>query len=190
MDPTFEALGVGGWRWLNEPASWTADGDVLRVTTDPDTDFWRTTHYGYVRDTGHVLGVDREGDFELTVTFAGEYTEQYDQAGIGLWLDDQNWIKSGIELVDGQHQISAVVTREVSDWSVVALPEPAASVTVHAARTGDTVTVSYGLNGASPATMLRLAYFPPKLSVLAGVMCASPTGKGFTTRFDNVSFSS
>jgi regulation of enolase protein 1 (concanavalin A-like superfamily) len=34
--------------------------------------------------------------------------------------------------------------------------------------------------------MLRLAYFPPELSVLAGVMCASPTGKGFTTRFENI----
>jgi hypothetical protein len=172
-----------GWRWFNEPKSW--DGDS--VTTDPDTDFWRTTHYGFVRDTGHILGVDRAGDFELTVTFAGAYAEQYDQAGIAIRLDEKNWIKSGIELVDGQQQISAVVTREVSDWSVVALAEPPESVTVKAARTGDTVTISYGVNGALPATMLRLAYFPPELSVLAGVMCASPTGKGFTTRFEKIS---
>ena len=171
-----------GWRWFNEPAKWHGN----TVTTDPDTDFWRTTHYGFVRDSGHILGVDRAGDFELTVTFAGDYAEQYDQAGIAIRLDEKNWIKSGIELVDGQHQLSAVVTREVSDWSVVALAEPAAAVTIKAARTGDTVTISYGLNGASPATMLRLAYFPPELSVLAGVMCASPTGKGFTTRFEKI----
>lgn len=171
-----------GWRWLNEPARW--DGDS--VTTDADTDFWRTTHYGYVRDTGHILGVDRAGDFELVVTFAGDYTDQYDQAGIAIWLDEKNWIKSGVELVDGQHQVSSVVTRDVSDWSVVALTEPAEKVTIKAARTGDTVTISYGLNGAPPATMLRLAYFPPELSVLAGVMCASPTGKGFATRFEDI----
>jgi uncharacterized protein len=172
-----------GWRWFNEPGRW--DGDT--VTSDPDTDFWRTTHYGYDRDTGHILGVDRAGDFELTVTFSGAYAEQYDQAGLAIRLDERNWIKSGVELVDGQHQISAVVTRDFSDWSVVALPEPAEKVTMKAARTGDTVTVSYGLNGAPPATMLRLAYFPPELSVLAGVMCASPTGKGFTTRFEEIS---
>jgi regulation of enolase protein 1 (concanavalin A-like superfamily) len=180
-----EDLIKNGWRWLNEPARW--DGNT--VTTDPDTDFWRTTHYGFVRDTGHVLGVDRAGDFELSVTFAGDYREQYDQAGIAIRLDEKNWIKSGIELVDGQQQLSAVVTREVSDWSVVALAEPAASVTVKAGREGDTVTISYGLNGAPPATMLRLAYFPPELSVLAGVMCASPTGKGFTTRFEDITIS-
>ena len=171
-----------GWRWFNEPGRW--DGNT--VTTDPDTDFWRTTHYGFVRDTGHILGTDKAGDFVLTVTFSGEYTEQYDQAGIAIRLDEENWVKSGVELVDGQQQISAVVTREVSDWSVVALTEPAGSVTIKADRTGDTVTISYGVDGAPPATMLRLAYFPPELSVLAGVMCASPTGKGFTTRFENI----
>jgi len=178
-----EHLIKSGWRWFNEPAQWTGN----TVTTDHDTDFWRTTHYGYVRDTGHILGVDKAGDFELTVTFAGNYREQYDQAGIAIRLDEKNWIKSGIELVDGGQQISAVVTREVSDWSVVELAEPAASVTIKAERTGDTVTISYGLNGGPPATMLRLAYFPPELSVLAGVMCASPIGKGFTTRFENIS---
>lgn len=179
-------LDTDGWRWLNEPSRWDVD-TALTVTTEPDTDFWRTTHYGFVRDTGHVYGVDRTGDFDLTVSFAGDYTEQFDQAGIALRIDERNWIKSGIELVDGQQQLSAVVTRDVSDWSVVALAEPAERVTVMAARTGDTVTISYGLNGAPPATMLRLAYFPPELSVLAGVMCASPTGKGFTTRFEDIS---
>lgn len=172
-----------GWRWLNEPERW--DGDT--ITADADTDFWRTTHYGFVRDSAHILGVDKPGDFELTVTFAGEYTAEYDQAGIGLWIDDRNWIKTGIELVDGQQLLSAVVTREVSDWSVVPLAEPAEKVTLKAVRAGDSVTISYGLNGAPPSAMLRLAYFPPELSVLAGVMCASPTGKGFATRFENIS---
>lgn len=172
-----------GWRWLNEPGQW--DGET--ITADPETDFWRTTHYGFVHESGHILGIDRTGDFELTVTFAGEYAAEYDQAGIGLWIDERNWIKTGIELVDGRQLMSAVVTREVSDWSVVELAEPAGKVTLKAVREGDAVTIHYGLNGAPPATMLRLAYFPPELSVLAGVMCASPTGKGFATRFENIS---
>jgi len=36
--------------WLNEPASWQRNGDVLRVNVDPGTDFWRATGYGYVHD--------------------------------------------------------------------------------------------------------------------------------------------
>lgn len=172
-----------GWRWLNEPGQWSGD----TITADPETDFWRTTHYGFVHESAHILGVDRSGDFELTVTFAGEYTAEYDQAGIGLWIDERNWIKTGIELVGDQQLLSAVVTREVSDWSVVPLAESPEAVTLKAAREGDAVTIHYGLNGAPPTTMLRLAYFPPKMSVLAGVMCASPTGKGFATRFENIS---
>jgi hypothetical protein len=183
---TIKAFGTEGWRWFNEPATWAADGDRLSATTDADTDFWRTTHYGFVRDTGHVLGLETAGDFELTATFAGAYAEQYDQAGIALRIDEQNWIKSGIELVDGQQQLSAVVTRDVSDWSVVALPDGVARVTIKAVREGDTVTISYGLDGAPASTMLRLAYFPPEVHVLAGIMCASPTGRGFPTTFENV----
>lgn len=177
---------INGWTWFNEPTSWTAEGDdALTVTTDPDTDLWRTTHHGFVRDTGHVFGAAQDGDFTLTATFAGDYHEQYDQAGLAIRLDAGNWLKTGIELVDGHQQISAVVTRGFSDWSVAPVPDPR-SVTIKADRTGDTVTVTYGLDGAAPATLLRLAYFPPDSSVLAGVMAASPTGRGFRTAFTDI----
>jgi uncharacterized protein len=176
---------IKGWRWLNEPATWEANGDRLTVTTDRGTDFWRTTHYGYVRDTGHVLGAELEVDFTLTATFEGDYREQYDQAGIAIRIDEGNWIKSGIELVDGHQQISAVVTRGFSDWSVAPVAGRSA-VTIKADRAGDAVTISYGVDGAEPVTLLRLAYFPPAPKVFAGVMAASPTGGGFTTTFTNV----
>jgi regulation of enolase protein 1 (concanavalin A-like superfamily) len=176
---------ISGWTWLNEPASWTAGDDTVTVTTDPDTDLWRTTHYGFVRDTGHVYGAPAAGDLTLTATFGGDYREQYDQAGIVLRIDEHHWIKSGIELVDGHQQISAVVTREYSDWSVAPVKNPR-SVTIKADRTGDTVTISYGLDGAEPDTLLRLAYLPPDRPVRAGVMAASPTGRGFTATFTNV----
>lgn len=185
---TMMASTITGWRWFNEPTTWALErdklhGDKLTVTTDPDTDFWRTTHYGYARDTGHVYGSEVDGDFVLTATFEGEYDQQYDQAGIALRVDEANWIKSGIELVDGQQQMSAVVTREFSDWSVVPPMSGLQRVTIEAAREGDTVTIRYGLDGAAPETLLRLAYLPPNRPVLAGVMAASPDGQGFTTTF-------
>jgi regulation of enolase protein 1 (concanavalin A-like superfamily) len=68
----------------------------------------------------------------------------------------------------------------VSDWSVVPAPE-AKEITIEAARTGDTVTVRSG------GQMLRLAYLPPEVPVLAGVMCAAPDGGGFRVRFSSVS---
>lgn len=174
-----EAFGVDGWKWFNEPAEWSVD-DGLTVTAERDTDFWRTTHYGYVRDTGHVFGRELTGDFAVRATFAGQYRDQYDQAGVALRIDEQNWIKTGIELVDGRQQLSVVVTRGVSDWSVVPAPDAASEITIEAVRTGDAVTISSG------GTMLRLAYLPPDVPVLAGVMCAAPDGGGFRVRFSDV----
>jgi uncharacterized protein len=176
---------ITGWRWVNEPTTWALDGGTLTVTTDRDTDFWRTTHYGFVRDTGHMYGADVDGDLLLRVTFAGGYRDQYDQAGIVLRVDERNWIKSGIELVDGHQQISAVVTRDFSDWSVAPVSNPQ-KVTIEATREGDTVTIRYGLDGAPAETLLRLAYLPPDRPVLAGIMAASPDGQGFPTTFTEV----
>lgn len=179
-------FGHTGWTWLNPPASWAPRGDGLEIRTAPDTDFWAATHYGFVRDTGHALLRTVSAEFRLRATFAGDYREQYDQAGLLLRLDAGNWIKAGVEYVDGTEQLSAVVTREVSDWSVVPLARVSAvtsPVTVELHREGDTVTIRYGTGGEEPSALLRLAWFPPGLPARAGPMCASPDGAGCTVRF-------
>lgn len=188
---THTCLGFTDWTWLNPPTRWAPHGDRLDVTTDTDTDFWVTTHYGFVRDTGHALLRPASARFRLRVTFEGDYREQYDQAGLLLRLDENNWIKTGVEYVDGHQQISAVVTREVSDWNVAPLERISPTVTpvtLEMRRENDTVTVHYGTGGAAPETMLRLAYFPPGPGARAGVMCASPDGKGFTARFSGLEY--
>ncbi|WP_329460508.1 DUF1349 domain-containing protein [Streptomyces sp. NBC_01497] len=180
-------LGLTGWQWFNPPSAWAASDAAFDITTDRDTDLWVRTHYGFVRDTGHALLRPVPAAFTLRVTFAGDYRDQYDQAGLLLRLDATNWIKTGIEYVDGRRQVSAVVTRDVSDWSVAPLDGPATGpVTVELERAGDSVTVRYGTDGAEPSTLLRLAYFPEGAAATAGPMCASPDGSGFTTRFTDL----
>ncbi|MEW9527771.1 DUF1349 domain-containing protein [Microbispora sp. NPDC049125] len=175
-----------GWAWTNEPADWSEAGEGLRAVAGAETDLWQKTHYGYSFDTAHMFGRTVEGDTRVTVTFDGDYAEQYDQAGGVLRIDEENWIKAGTEFVDGALQLSVVVTRGFSDWSVVPAPGSPASVTIDLERTGDTVIVRYGLDGAEPVHMLRLAYFPPATPALAGAMCAAPAGKGFETRFRRI----
>ena len=67
--------------WLNEPAVWRLDKDVLTVTTDRSTDFWRETHYGFTRDTGDFFGFETTGDFTAEMRIQARYQELYDQAG-------------------------------------------------------------------------------------------------------------
>lgn len=45
---------ASAYRWLNEPASWEGDERDLSLKTDGNTDFWRETFYGFVRDSGHA----------------------------------------------------------------------------------------------------------------------------------------
>lgn len=189
MNEPTTAFGLKGWRWLNPPTTWAVDEAGLHVTTDADTDFWVTTHYGFVRDTGHALLRHVGSEFRLTATFQGEYQEQYDQAGLLLRANERNWVKTGIEFVDGVALLSAVVTRDVSDWNVVPLEQIAghpASVTIDLQRVNDTVTIRYGWDDRKPETLLRMAYFPPEAQAEAGPMCASPDGTGFPVRFTNV----
>lgn len=182
-------FGLTDWQWLNPPRRWTPSEDRVEVTTDADTDFWVTTHYGFVRDTGHALLHPVPSTFVLRATFDGDYRERYDQAGLLLRLDHENWIRAGIEYVDGRQQLSAVVTRDVSDWNMIPLDritDSTGPVTVEISRTGDHVTICYLAGDDPSSTLLRLAWFPPDVPARAGIMCASPEGRGFATRFTDV----
>ncbi len=168
--------------WLNEPPFWDEEGDVLTVRTGDRTDFWRETHYGFVRDDGHLYGREVEGDFGASVAFSGEYRELYDQAGLMVRLDERNWVKAGIEFTDGLLHLSVVVTRGFSDWSVRPLKGDPGEVRLRISRYGDALKVeaAFGEGGFETS---RLAYLPPGGTALVGPMCCSPQRAGFVARF-------
>jgi len=170
--------------WLHEPPNWRLEDGVLEVTTGQDTDFWRVTHYGFVRDNGHFYHhtLLEQDSFVAELRFSGHYQHLYDQAGLMLRLDDQNWIKAGIEYTDGKQHLSVVVTRERSDWSVMPLEDPPEWVWLRLIRQDTAVHVQYSLDGQR-YTLLRLAYLPDAARVQLGPMCCSPQGQGFRVRF-------
>ncbi len=170
-------------QWYNEPPTWQVQGEKIVVTSGAKTDFWQQTHYGFVRDNGHFFRQQMHGDFIAEVKVSGEYRDLYDQAGIMVRLDELNWMKCGIEFVEGVQQVSAVVTRDFSDWSVVPLPQNPASLWLRITRRGTAVVVQYSLDGEQ-YTMLRMAYLTAVDGVSVGVMCASPEGNGFPVTFE------
>ena len=170
-------------KWLNEPARWERQADhTISVRTAPKTDFWRVTHYGFVRDNGHFYYQEVEGDFTARVEIVGQYKDLYDQAGLMLRLNADTWLKCGIEFVEGIQNLSAVVTREYSDWSVVPLQVNPSSVWLELRRVGASVEVHYSLD-SKKYSLLRMAYLTPTSKVSVGVMCASPDGEGFQVTF-------
>ena len=169
--------------WLNEPPVWQADKGHLRVVTGPKTDFWRVTHYGFIRDNGHFYHERRAGDFTIQAKIEARYEALYDQAGVMIRVDAANWIKAGVEYTDGLPHFSVVVTRDFSDWSV--LPGKAAGpVWLRLTKAGSAIRIQYSADGVS-FPMLRLAYFPDADPTQVGLMCCSPEREGLEVEFSS-----
>ncbi len=172
-----------GMDWLNEPPEWREEAGVLSVVTGESTDFWRHTHYGFVRDDGHARLTPAEGDFAAVVAFKGDYETLYDQAGMMLRLDAETWIKAGVEFVAGRRMLSVVVTRGFSDWSTTPVPVETPWLWLRITRIGTAVHIHWAAEQDEDAfRMLRLAYFPEG-PVGVGPMCCSPQRAGFRAAF-------
>jgi regulation of enolase protein 1 (concanavalin A-like superfamily) len=170
--------------WLNEPPAWSEEDSQLTVMTGERTDFWRKTHYGFIRDDGHLRYRTVTGDFTASVLFSGSYDQLYDQAGLMLRVDEKSWLKAGVELVDGRQMLSAVVTCDFSDWSAAPAPPGADWLELRVTRHGETVRVEWAIPAARPQyTLLRLARLPMGEAVKVGPMCCSPERAGFRARF-------
>jgi regulation of enolase protein 1 (concanavalin A-like superfamily) len=168
--------------WTREPVSTSADGDAINVQAAAESDWWRTTSYGFIHDDGHALVKEFPNESAIEVSFILNYTEQFDQAGIFITSDSENWIKAGVEFCDGFPQVGAVVTQVNSDWSVAPVAEwMNKEVTIRVSRSGDAVTVRAGING--DLRLVRVAPLDPTLTWSAGPMFCAPTRAGLVVTF-------
>jgi uncharacterized protein len=172
--------------WTREPATTRLDGSDLVVGASEGSDFWRTTHYGFIHDDGHGLLGEWPADAAVEVTFdTSALTELYDQAGMLLWGGPDRWIKAGLELSDGVLHLGAVVTDGVSDWSLAPVPDWAGQlVTIRASRGGsarDAVTLRARTETRGWRT-LRVAPFAAA-AASAGPMVCAPSRGGLEVRF-------
>jgi regulation of enolase protein 1 (concanavalin A-like superfamily) len=179
---------LGTPSWINEPPAHRDSSGVLSVTTGKETDWWNNTFYGFKHLSGHFRATPVGGDFSLTVTFSAPYATLYDQAGAMLRVDDQNWLKCGVEFTDGRKNFSVVVTRDdQSDWSVMPLEGAAgAPVTLRLTRHAEALRVEVESEGRF--RLVRLAFLRMPETVEAGPMCCSPIGEGLPVTFHSVTF--
>ena len=173
-------------QWFNEPTKWEIKNNSLTMNVTPQSDYWRVSHYGFTVDDAPFLYTMRCGEFEVKVKVTGDYTARFDQAGLMLRIDHENYIKAGIEFVDGKYNLSTVVTHHTSDWSIIALDRPVPFVWIKAVRRLDAIEVFYSFDDVT-YTLMRNAWMPDNHPIMVGVMAACPDGNGFKARFDNFS---
>lgn len=171
-------------QWFNEPEKWEINDNSLSMFVTPQSDYWRISHYGFTVDDAPFYYALYGGEFEVKVKITGDYKARFDQMGLMLRIDHENYIKAGVEFVDGKYNLSTVVTHRTSDWSVIALDETPPFVWIKAVRRLDAVEVFYSFDDKT-YTMMRNAYLQDNIPVMVGMMAACPDGKGFGAKFEH-----
>jgi regulation of enolase protein 1 (concanavalin A-like superfamily) len=175
--------GLRSFRWLNEPRHWRLDS-ALEMSTEPDTDYWQRTHYGFRRDNGHFFYTNIEGDFTFSAAFESAPNAQYDQCGLMCRAGSETWIKCSTEYETSElSRLGSVVTNlGFSDWATQDIGGLPAMIRYKLDRRGDDFLISWSADRREWHQM-RIAHLhecPARLEV--GLYACSPTGPGFTCR--------
>jgi regulation of enolase protein 1 (concanavalin A-like superfamily) len=100
-------------KWTREPADYSIADDKILITTQPHTDLWQRTYYHFRNDNAPVLQMETDEQFFSFVVrtdFAGSH-HRFDQCGVVVYLDSENWIKGSVEYENDEYQhLGSVVT--------------------------------------------------------------------------------
>lgn len=170
--------------WFNEPEQWEIRNNTLSLFVTPQSDCWRITHYGFTVDDAPFYYATYGGEFEAKVKITGNYKTRFDQMGLMLRTDALNYIKAGVEFVDGKYNLSTVVTHTTSDWSVIELDTAPPFIWIKAIHRLDAVEVFYSYDDIH-YILMRIAWFQDNTPVMVGLMAACPDGEGFNALFEH-----
>ncbi len=111
--------------WTRKPVKTEILGDSIIITTEKGTDLWQRTYYGFTNDNAPVLQArTSEKYFSFIVKTHFESSERFDQCGVAMYLDSDNWFKASIEYENEKFQrLGSVVTNHgYSDWATTDIP--------------------------------------------------------------------
>ena len=118
-------MNIRDFRWTREPASCVVTDGRVEVITKPHTDLWQRTYYHFRNDNAPVFQMETEERyFSFTVKTAFDSHHRFDQCGVVLYLDSDNWLKASIEYENErfQHLGSVVTNLGYSDWATTEIP--------------------------------------------------------------------
>jgi len=113
-------------KWLNRPKLYKITDQSVKITTEPNTDLWQRSYYGFRNDNAPMLLLESGVNFSFTVKASFEYKNRFDQCGVIIYLDSDNWFKAAIEYEDEKvSRLGSVVTNNgYSDWATTDIATP------------------------------------------------------------------
>ena len=176
--------------WFNEPRRYHS-GNGLEIFTDEKTDFWQNTHYGFQRDDGHCLLIRQTGDFSLITHVEFQPREKYDQCGLMVRIDRQNWIKASTEYEsENVSRLGSVVTNlGYSDWATQDVTSNYRAMWYRISKRGIDFLLENSYNGQAWLQM-RITHLHKETEYYEiGVYACSPIGKDFRCLFKTLEIS-
>lgn len=178
------------FRWLNEPHHSTVGENTIEFTTIPETDFWQRTHYGLQKADGQAFLTDIDDDFTFSIRCDFDYKSLFDQCGLLLWIDSDNWAKASLECGDkdgAPGALGSIVTLNgFSDWASTPMINFPQHLYFRISRRKSDFRFDYSLDGAAFIQMRIFHMNKATHHVQVGIYACSPRNSSFNARFSDI----
>lgn len=172
--------------WTREPKHSEITDDKIVIYTDPGTDLWQRTYYGFQNDDAPVLQLKTaEKFFSFTVKTEFESKVLFDQCGVVMYLDSENWLKASIEYENEQFQrLGSVVTNlGYSDWATTDIDAAEKTMWYRLSRRESDYCIECSRDGVAFHQMRICHLWKGAEEVVFGIYACSPGQSSFKAVF-------
>lgn len=180
---------VNNLKWIREPKKYFIDDNKIEIITEPHSDLWQRTYYHFRNDNAPVLQLStNEKYFSFVVKTEFESKHRFDQCGIVMYLDSDNWLKASIEYenISFQHLGSVVTNNGYSDWATTEIDSSIKSMWYRFSRREDDYCIECSIDGITFKQMRVCHMFKGKEEIRFGIYACSPEESSFKAIFTNM----
>lgn len=177
-------------KWIRKPNDFYISNERIEITTMPRTDLWQRTYYHFRNDNAPVLQMETEDKYFsfLVKTDFTESHHRFDQCGIVMYLDSENWLKSSVEYENEEYQhLGSVVTNNgYSDWATTAIGSDIKIMWYRFSRRDDDYCIECSQDGEN-FTQIRVCHMIKGGGVIKfGIYACSPEDSSFKAVFTDM----
>ena len=180
------------FKWTREPKQCHIDSTKVEIVTVPNTDLWQRTYYHFQNDNAPVLQMETDESFFsfIVKTDFSESCHRFDQCGIVMYLDSENWLKGSVEYENEnfQHLGSVVTNNGYSDWATTPISAAIKSMWYLFSRREDDYCIECSEDGIHYSQMRICHMNKGSGTVRFGIYACSPEDSSFKAIFTNMEF--
>ena len=180
---------VNELEWTRNPKEFSISEEKIEIVTNPYTDLWQRTYYHFRNDNAPVLQMKTdEKYFSFVVKTEFQSKHRFDQCGIVMYLDSENWLKGSIEYENErfQHLGSVVTNNGYSDWATTEIDASIKSMWYRLSRREDDYCIECSEDGVVFKQMRVCHMWNGNGTIRFGIYACSPEDSSFRAIFTNM----